>query len=130
VRAPWHDARSSAEALPFDDGSVGALVLFDVLHHLPSPRKFFDEAARVLAPGGRIVMCEPYVSPVSWPVYKFLHEEPLDLGAESAGGAGDGRDGARDPFDANQAIPTLMFGRNRAAFERRFRPWRSGVSST
>ena len=24
-------------------------------------------------------MCEPYISPVSYPVYKFLHEEPLDL---------------------------------------------------
>ena len=39
VRAPWHDREASAEALPFDDGSVGALVLFDVLHHLPSPRR-------------------------------------------------------------------------------------------
>ena len=82
MRAPWHDGEASAEALPFEAGSIGALVLFDVLHHLPSPRKFFDEAVRVLAPGGRIVMCEPYISPVSYPVYKFLHEEPLDLGAD------------------------------------------------
>ncbi len=27
--------------------------------------RFFAEAVRVLAPGGRIVMCEPYISPVS-----------------------------------------------------------------
>ena len=51
MRAPWHDREVSAEALPFADGSVGALVLFDVLHHLPSPRRFFDEAARVLRAG-------------------------------------------------------------------------------
>jgi SAM-dependent methyltransferase len=118
VGAPWHDREASAEALPFADGSAGALVLFDVLHHLPSPRRFFAEAVRVLAPGGRIVMCEPYVSPVSWPVYKFLHEEPLDLGVDPL--ATHAADGARDPFDANQAIPTLLFGRNRPAFEAAF----------
>src|SRR4029079_1304220 len=105
VRAPWHDGEMSAEALPFAGGSVGALVLFDVLHHLPSPRRFFAEAVRVLAPGGRIVMCEPSVSPVSWPVYKFLHEEPLDLGADPLASHPTAGDGARDPFDANQAIP-------------------------
>ena len=120
VAAPWHDREASAEALPFADGSAGALVLFDVLHHLPSPRRFFAEAARVLAPGGRIVMCEPYVSPVSWPVYKFLHEEPLDLGADPLALHPTAGDGARDPFDANQAIPTLLFGRNRSAFEAAF----------
>ncbi len=118
VRAPWHDREASAESLPFDDGSVGALVLFDVLHHLPSPRRFFEEAVRVLPRDGRIVMCEPYISPISYPVYKFLHDEPLDLGVDPlalyAGGD------ARDPFDANQAIPTLLFGRRRAAFEAAF----------
>lgn len=118
VGAPWHDREASAEALPFEDSSVGALVLFDVLHHLPSPRRFFAEAVRVLAPGGRIVMCEPYVSPMSWPVYRFFHEEPLDLGVDPLAlqpGAG-----ARDPFDANQAIPTLLFDRGRPAFEAAF----------
>jgi SAM-dependent methyltransferase len=118
VRGPWHDGEASAEALPFDDGSIGALMLFDVLHHLPSPRRFFEEAVRVLAPGGRIVMCEPYISPISYPVYKFLHEEPLDLGADPlALYAGSG---VRDPFDANQAIPTLLFGRKRPAFAEAF----------
>jgi SAM-dependent methyltransferase len=117
VRAPWHDGEMSAEALPFADGSVGALVLFDVLHHLPSPRRFFAEAVRVLAPGGRIVMCEPYISALSYPVYKFLHDEPLDMGADPlALRDGQERQDARDPFDANQGIPTLLFGREQAAF--------------
>jgi len=118
VRAPWHDREVSAEALPFANRSLGALVLFDVLHHLPSPRRFFEEAARALAPGGRIVMCEPYISPLSYPIYKFLHEEPLDLGADPL--ALNDVAGARDPFDANQAIPTVLFGRGRQAFEEAF----------
>ena len=118
VRAPWHDGEASAEALPYEAGSIGALVLFDVLHHVPSPRKFFDEAVRVLVPGGRVVMCEPYISPVSYPVYKFLHEEPLDMSADPLALHDPG--GARDPFDSNQGIPTLLFGRKRRAFTEAF----------
>jgi SAM-dependent methyltransferase len=117
VQAPWHDHEVSALALPFDDASLGALVLFDVIHHLPSPRRFFAEAARVLRPGGRVVACEPYIGPLSYPVYKLAHEEPVRLRADPlADSGGEGR----DPFDSNQAIPTLLFGRGRAAFERAF----------
>ena len=118
VRAPWHDREASADALPFADASLGALVLFDVLHHLPAPARFFAEAVRVLRPGGRIVMCEPYISPLSYPVYKFFTTSrwtcaPIRSPRSVA-------DGARDPFDSNQAIPTLLFGRARGAFEAAF----------
>lgn len=118
VKAPWHDREVSAEALPYADGSLGALVLFDVLHHVPEPRQFLAEASRTLARGGRIVMCEPYISPMSYPVYKFLHEEPVEMFADPLAPAAH-REG-RDPFDSNQAIPTLLFGRGRAAFEAAF----------
>jgi SAM-dependent methyltransferase len=117
VKAPWHDREVSAEALPYADASLGGLVLFDVLHHIPSPRKFFAEATRALKVGGRVVMCEPYIGPLSYPVYKFLHEEPVLMFADPLAPAA--RD---DPFDSNQAIPTLLFGRAKghAAFAREF----------
>jgi len=133
VRAPWHDRELSAEVLPFGDASLGALVLFDVLHHLSDPRRFFAEATRVLAPGGRIVLCEPHVSPLSYPVYKLFHEEPLDLSVDPLAPAA-GSDG-RDPFDSNQAIPSLLFGRQAARFAVEFPQlhlarleWLSGLS--
>ena len=133
VRAPWHDRELSAEALPFGEASLGALVLFDVLHHLSDPRRFFAEAARVLAPGGRIVLCEPHVSPLSYPVYKLFHDEPLDLSVDPLAPAA-GADG-RDPFDANQAIPSLLFGRQADRFAAEFPQlrlvrleWLSGLS--
>jgi SAM-dependent methyltransferase len=118
VRAPWHDRELDAEALPYGDASLGAIVLFDVLHHLPSPRRFFAEAIRVLRPGGRLVMCEPYIGPLSYPIYKLLHVEPLALRVDPLADQG-GRD-TRDPFDSNQAIPTLLFGDRRARFEATF----------
>ncbi len=117
VRAPWHDREVSADALPFEAQSIGALVLFDVLHHLPAPGRFWGEAARVLKQGGRVVLCEPYVSPLSYPVYKFFHEEDLKMQADPLADGGQSGD---DPFDSNQAIPTLLFERRRAELERRF----------
>jgi SAM-dependent methyltransferase len=118
VRAPWHDREVSADALPFADRSLGALVLFDVLHHLSDPRRFFAEATRVLASGGRIVLCEPHVSALSYPVYKLFHEEPLQLSVDPLAPAAvlEGR----DPFDSNQAIPSLLFGRHAARFAEEF----------
>jgi SAM-dependent methyltransferase len=118
VRAPWHDRELDAQALAYGDASLGAIVLFDVLHHLPSPRRFFAEVVRALRPGGRLIMCEPYIGPLSYPAYKLLHVEPLALGVDPL--ADQTSSDARDPFDSNQAIPTLLFGRGRAAFEAAF----------
>jgi SAM-dependent methyltransferase len=117
VRAPWHQHELDAESLPFEDGSLGALVLFDVLHHLPHPERFFTGAVSVLAPGGRIVICEPYVSPLSYPVYRFIHEEGCDLSVDPFAASEASGD---DPFEGNQAIPTVLLRRRRAELERRF----------
>jgi SAM-dependent methyltransferase len=115
VQAPWHDRQVDAGALPFAAGSVGGLVLFDVLHHLPAPARFFAEAERVLRGGGKLVLCEPYLSPLSYPIYRFFHEERLEMGADPLAEGAPG-----DPFDANQAIPTLLLERGFEELARRF----------
>jgi SAM-dependent methyltransferase len=107
VQAPWHARRLSAEAIAAASASVGALVLFDVLHHLAEPAKFFTEATRVLRPGGRIVLCEPFISPLSHWVYRHFHPEPVDMSVDPLS-ATDSM-AARDPFASNQAIPSLLF---------------------
>jgi SAM-dependent methyltransferase len=56
---PWADAVVDAGELPYEDGSVANLVLIDVFHHLARPARFLDEAVRVLAPAGRVVLLEP-----------------------------------------------------------------------
>ena len=45
-----------SDALPFDDASFTALVCTTALHHFPDPQRSIDEMARVLAPGGRLVI--------------------------------------------------------------------------
>jgi SAM-dependent methyltransferase len=116
----WLDVACDAHQLPFRDESFGAIVLFDVLHHLQRPPMFLTDAARVLKPGGRIVMMEPGITWGSGLFYRMFHDEPVDMAADpyEAGPL----DPDKDPYDANQAIPTLLFqGRDRQAqFEAAF----------
>ncbi len=59
VKLPWLDAVVDAQQLPFAKSSLANIVLFDALHHLENVRYFFDEALRVLQPGGRASLWIP-----------------------------------------------------------------------
>jgi SAM-dependent methyltransferase len=111
---PWADHVVDAEALSYGDGELANLVMLDVFHHLPRPAAFLDEATRVLAPRGRVVMLEPYVSPLSGLAYR-LHHERLELDAD---GFADSE--SSDPLDANLAQTTLAFFRQRSEYDRRW----------
>lgn len=50
--------RGDVEALPIDDARLDAATLMLVLHHLPEPGKALLEVARVLKPGGRLVLVD------------------------------------------------------------------------
>ncbi|MGE3302306.1 MAG: class I SAM-dependent methyltransferase [Hyphomonadaceae bacterium] len=116
--APWLDLVADAQALPFANGALSTIFLLDVLHHVEFPARFFREAARVLRPGGRVVMIEPAITPGSQAFYRFIHQEPVRMRADPLiDGA---PDPARDPYDSNQAIPTLIATRNRTRFHAAF----------
>jgi SAM-dependent methyltransferase len=56
---PNADARrGDLEALPMADAEVDAAVMILVLHHAPDPAAVLREAARVLKPRGRFVLCD------------------------------------------------------------------------
>ncbi len=78
-RTRWTDVEVNAMALPYEDGALANIVMLDVFHHVPDPARFLDEAARTLTSGGRVVMIEPYCSPISTPFYKYLHHERTDI---------------------------------------------------
>lgn len=57
--------------LPFPDCSFDTVLLSDVLEHIPTPEFTCREIARVLRPGGTLMMNVPF--------FYWLHEEPHDF---------------------------------------------------
>ncbi len=112
--APWLNLVADAQRLPFADGTLGNIVMLDVLHHLEYPLGFLAEAERVLRPGGRVVMIEPAITPGSSLFYRFVHQEPVDMSQDPLATGAARPD--RDPYESNQAIPTLIATRHRDRF--------------
>jgi SAM-dependent methyltransferase len=77
---PWNQLAADACRLPLASGSADVMLGLDVLHHLADPAAFFSEAARVLGSGGRLALVEPWLSPLSWPIYRYFHEEDCRIG--------------------------------------------------
>jgi SAM-dependent methyltransferase len=104
--------------LPYADGSLRAIVMTDVLHHIGTPVQFFAEATRTVRPGGAIVMIEPWVTRWSTFVYRRFHSEPFRPDADQWEFPSSG------PLSgANGALPWMMFVRDRARFEREIPAW-------
>jgi len=101
IAAPWNDVAADAGRLPFAAASFDTVLCLDLVHHLARPRAFFEEAARVLRPGGRIAAIEPWVSAMSYPVYRWMHGEGCDVGIDPWSPFGDG---AKEAFEGNGAL--------------------------
>jgi SAM-dependent methyltransferase len=114
---PWIDIVADAHALPLRDGAVANLVMFDALHHLAQPARFFDQAQRALRAGGRIIIVEPAITPVSSVIYRLFHHERVEMTVDPLG---DAPLSSSDPDDSNQAIATLLFGSSYPRFSRLF----------
>ena len=109
VPAPWNAVSADAQRLPFVSGAFDAVLALDVLHHLSEPARFFEESVRVLKSGGRIAVVEPWVTPFSYPIYKWLHEETCRSGLDHwrPFTSGDGK----EPFEGDAGIFTQLMKR-------------------
>ena len=112
---PGIESVIDARELPFPDRSLRAIVMTDVMHHIPEPARFLGEAERALVPGGRLLMIEPWVSAWSKFVYTRFHPEPFRPEASNWDFPSSG------PLSgANGAMPWMIFERDLAAFRKRF----------
>lgn len=61
-----------SQPLPCADASFDTIILSDVLEHVPTPDALWSEMARLLAPGGHVLLNTPFLYGV--------HEAPHDYG--------------------------------------------------
>ena len=108
------DVVGSALALPLRDESASAVLLLNVLHHLPDPSLFFRECERVLRPGGRVCLIEPSAGPLSRRLIRPFHHEPWD---EDGGWT---LPPSGPLTGANMALPSIIFTRDRGRYRAEF----------
>lgn len=114
--APHIDRVVDAHDMPFEASSFASVVGVDVLHHCQHPAKAVGEIARVLEPGGRLILIEPWTGPAGYFVNKYLHDEecfPIADPWEPVFA------GEKDALEGNATIPKTLFDRERIELERR-----------
>jgi SAM-dependent methyltransferase len=111
---PWIDQVENAYALTFADGAVSHLILFDVFHHLQHPQTALRECRRVLAPKGRVIILDPYVSVTGRLVYGPMHHEPIGDDQPIVAAAGPGFDPHHQSYYAAQGNATRVFWKGEA----------------
>jgi SAM-dependent methyltransferase len=124
-----HAVTSEIEAMPgiarvvdacrlersFAPSSLDAIAAFNVFHHLPDVSGFLRGAEQVLRPGGRIVLVEPWFTPLGQWFYRAIHHEPSLLDPDAWRLVGEGR-----LEGANSRLPTSVFRDSDARFAREF----------
>ena len=108
VETPWNDVVADGLRLPFRNGSFDAMAAIDLVHHLALPASFFTETARVLAPGGRLAVIEPWVTPLSYPVYKWLHQEGCHIRVDPWNPFATADGAPKDAFDGDSGVVWRM----------------------
>lgn len=104
----------SALDMPFDNESVDAFFMINVVHHICDSKAFFTEALRCLKPGGKIVMIEPANTVWSRFIFKHFHHEVFDPQGQWS------LDHSAPLSCANDALAWILFWRDRDIFEKLF----------
>jgi SAM-dependent methyltransferase len=99
------DCHNIADFSNIPDHSIDVITLTNVLHHLRDPIQFLCSATRKLTKGGQIFIVEPYFSVLSYPLFKFLHHEPVHMDISRP--VLDTVDGPLS--SSNQAMPYMIF---------------------
>lgn len=90
LQSTWDTSRidlvCDITAIPEPDASFDAILCSEVLEHIPDPNKALDEFARLLKPGGKLILTVPFASLVHMAPYhycsgfsRYWHEYHLPL---------------------------------------------------
>lgn len=119
---PWVDRVVDALAMPYGDAKVDVLIANNVVHHVATPARFFEEAARVLRPGGHLLLQECNASFTTQLAIRVTKHESYDFNVDPFDPNAICNDPS-DPWSANCALPNLLFD-DRKRFERAYPSFR------
>lgn len=114
VKQAGIDRVVSGEKLPFRSGTLGCIYVLNVVHHIGNPERFFRECERCLKLHGRLVMIEPSNTLFGRFIFANFCSEGFDAKA------GWRLKGRRRLTGSNQALPWIIFFRDREKFEELF----------
>ena len=109
---PFNDVVLDGLYLPFPADSIDCLIMIDVFHHISNAKLFLNNAIKTLRSGGRIIMIEPWINRWSHWIFSKLHHETIDISVD-----GWDFDTSGPLSGANQALPWIVFKRDRKIFE-------------
>lgn len=69
----------NAEEIPYEDGVFDGVFGMDMLHHMEFPLRVINECMRVTKAKGKIIFIEPYVSVLSFGIYRMFHTEKTSI---------------------------------------------------
>jgi SAM-dependent methyltransferase len=106
----------NAENINLPDNSIDALFGQNIFHHISNPYKFFDSSLLKLKKGGIVVLLEPSNSLLSKILHKNMHQSEIyDEKQLNWIRANNG-----PMTNANQALSTIIFIRDRDIFEKKY----------
>jgi SAM-dependent methyltransferase len=106
---PWLDMTGvDATATPFDDERFDFVLVSNAIHHLAHPIRFFEEARRILRPGGLLLVRDVKCSLAQRAAARLTRVEGYDFDIDVY----DPDLVVSDPMNAwsaNNAVPDLLF---------------------
>ncbi|MBF0313273.1 MAG: class I SAM-dependent methyltransferase [Oligoflexia bacterium] len=104
-----------ATKMPFENCSLRAIFMTNVLHHIPDAEAAFKEIARCLRPGGHCLIVDQFPGYHAKWICKYLHHEDYNDRVKEWSFPSQG------PLSsANTALAWIIFCRDRKRFEEKF----------